>query len=75
MASVPVLLPPRSLQDRFELATVPMAQLIETLVDQNAVLRQTRDLLLPRLLSGQLRLTEVQDGLAATATACQASAF
>jgi type I restriction enzyme S subunit len=75
MASVPVLLPPRSLQDRFEATTFSMAELIEALLNQNAVLRQTRDLLVPRLLSGQLRLTEVQDGLAATTTASQALVF
>jgi type I restriction enzyme, S subunit len=61
MASVPVLLPSRALQDRFEEVTLPMAQLIETLLHQNVVLDQTRELLLPRLLSGQLRLAEVED--------------
>jgi type I restriction enzyme, S subunit len=71
MASVPVLLPPRSLQDRFEAVTFPMAQLIETLLNQNAVLRQTRDLLLPRLLSGQLRLTDLKDGLSARTPSSQ----
>jgi type I restriction enzyme S subunit len=61
MASVPVLLPPRPLQDRFEEVTLPMAQLIETLLNQNAVLGRTCDLLLPRLLSGQLSLAEIEE--------------
>lgn len=71
MASVPVILPPRSLQDRFEERTLPMAQLIETLLDQNVALRKTRDLLLPRLVSGQLRLGDVEDNAGSAAVAAE----
>jgi len=41
--------------------TVPQAELIAMLQRQNVNLRQTRDLLLPRLLSGQLSLAEIED--------------
>lgn len=44
-----------------------MAGLIATLLDQNSVLRRTRDRLLPRLLSGQLKLAELKGEEAAHA--------
>jgi len=56
MSSVPVKLPPRSLQDKFARLTFPLAEARESLTFQIQALRRTRDLLLPRLLSGDLRL-------------------
>jgi type I restriction enzyme S subunit len=56
MASVPVRLPPRTLQDDFARLTFPMAEAHEALTAQTENLRRTRDLLLPRLLSGQADL-------------------
>lgn len=46
--------PPGGLVRRFEEAVVPMAEQILTLQRQIQNLRRTRDLLLPRLLSGQI---------------------
>ena len=54
LASVPVVRPPRSLQDQFEQVTFPTASLRETLIAKNINLRTTRDLLLPKLISGEL---------------------
>jgi type I restriction enzyme S subunit len=65
MASVPVVLPPRPLQDAFERTTFPMAQLVEVLLRQNANLRATRDLLLPRLMAGRISLPGVEADLQA----------
>lgn len=56
-----MLLPPELLLGRFAAVTVPQAELIAVLQRQNANLRQTRDLLLPRLLSGQLRLADIEN--------------
>jgi type I restriction enzyme S subunit len=49
-----VIVPPRALLDRFSAVVGPSFRLIYTLHLQTQNLRQTRDLLLPRLLSGQL---------------------
>jgi type I restriction enzyme, S subunit len=47
-------IPPRDLQRRFEDFVRPMFELTFTLARQNRVLREGGDLLLPRLVSGQL---------------------
>ena len=49
-----LLVPPVALLRRFGDATIPMAEEIHTLQRQIQNLRRTRDLLLPRLLSGQI---------------------
>lgn len=63
------LIPPRPLQKRFqEIAGAMLAQ-IRTLELQIQNLRRTRDLLLPRLLSGQLNLTTISQTQPERATA------
>jgi type I restriction enzyme S subunit len=57
LASLPVLLPPRNLQAEFARLTFPIEQVREALSAKSENLRRTRDLLLPRLLSGQVNLT------------------
>ncbi len=54
LSSVPVRLPPRTLQDDFARLMFPMAETHEALTAKIENLRRTRDLLLPRLLSGQI---------------------
>ncbi|HEX6189313.1 MAG TPA: restriction endonuclease subunit S [Pyrinomonadaceae bacterium] len=54
LSSVPVKLPPRNLQDNFARLTFPMAEAREALTAQNETLRRTRDLLLPKLISGEI---------------------
>jgi type I restriction enzyme, S subunit len=49
-----LLVPPASLLKAFGDTTIPMAEEIHTLQRQTQILRHTRDLLLPRLLSGQI---------------------
>jgi type I restriction enzyme S subunit len=49
-----LLTPSASLLKKFGAATIPMAEEIHTLQRQIQNLRRTRDLLLPRLLSGQI---------------------
>ena len=48
------LLPPAALRNRFEILVEPMHQQLVTLTKHVENLRRTRDLLLPRLLSGQI---------------------
>jgi type I restriction enzyme S subunit len=52
-----LLIPPAPLLKKFGDATIPMAEQIHTLQRQIQNLRRTRDLLLPRLLSGQAKLS------------------
>ena len=45
------------IRDRFGDATIPMAEQIHALQRQIQTLRRTRDLLLPRLLAGQVEIS------------------
>ena len=56
LSSVPVRLPPRWVQDEFARLSFPMAEKREALMAKIQNLRRTRDLLLPRLLSGQIEV-------------------
>lgn len=56
LSSVPVRLPPRALQNEYSRLTFPMAKMQDALVAKIENLRSTRDLLLPRLLSGQINV-------------------
>ena len=51
-----LLVPPLSLLEKFGDATIPMAEQIHALQGQIHNLRRTRDLLLPRLLAGQVNV-------------------
>jgi type I restriction enzyme S subunit len=51
-----LLIPPAPLLKKFGEATIPMAEEIHSLQRLIQNLRQTRDLLLPRLLSGQIEI-------------------
>ena len=55
---LPILVPPRAKMQQFETQVGPMMRLIENLLRQNAALREARDLLLPRLVSGDLDVSE-----------------
>ena len=61
LESVPVVCPPRELQDQFERISFPMAELRESLIAKNANLRTTRDLLLPKLISGELGVSAMPE--------------
>ena len=51
-----LVVPSQEVLQKFEDIVRPMRRRIETLVQQNANLRRTRDLLLPRLVSGEIEL-------------------
>jgi type I restriction enzyme S subunit len=54
LASLPILLPPRRLQQLFREVAEPINQQRANLYRQNEKLRAGRDLLLPRLMSGEI---------------------
>jgi len=59
----PVALAPKPLLERFNGIIDPSVNLIQNLVIKNRVLRQTRDLLLPKLISGELSVEALDEKL------------
>ncbi len=51
---IPLVVPPQTLQDRFDAVIAPIFNQQEALLKQNSNLTQTRNSLLPRLISGKL---------------------
>jgi len=56
---MPVVLPPDALVDLYDKHCGPMLELAEKLRQQNANLRTTRDLLLPKLVSGEIDVSDL----------------
>lgn len=54
LSSLPILVPPRPMQRLFRDHVAPMHDLWDNLSRQNKKLREARDLLLPRLMSGEI---------------------
>jgi type I restriction enzyme S subunit len=54
LKDVPIICPPRSLQRAFLEVVEPMNELVENLSEQTTKLAQARDLLLPRLMNGEI---------------------
>lgn len=57
ISGMPLLLPPAHLRNRFGYLVGPMREHTQNLLSQNAVLRAARDLLLPKLISGEIDLS------------------
>ena len=55
-----IIAPPRSLQDEYGQISEPTYALRDDLEEKNQNLRKTRDLLLPRLISGRLDVEELE---------------
>ena len=66
---IPVVVPPRDVQRRFQEITGSMLGQARMLTMKIANLRRTRDLLLPRLLSGQITLASAESDRASSNTA------
>lgn len=56
---MPIAVPPIELKGKFNEAVGSMCGLIENLLRQNEVLAEARDLLLPRLISGELDVSDL----------------
>ena len=59
LAVMPIVNPPDSLIQKFSDIVTPMLDSIRMLAMKNTNLRQTRDLLLPKLISGELDVSEL----------------
>ena len=59
MQRIPLSLPPSGIVEQFESNARPMVMLLENLTNKNTTLRRTRDLLLPKLISGALDVSEL----------------
>jgi len=57
--TMPVLLPEESILGRFHEVVYPMLQTIKMTCSRNRNLRRTRDLLLPRLISGEVDVSHL----------------
>ncbi|MBN8557460.1 MAG: restriction endonuclease subunit S [Proteobacteria bacterium] len=62
--TIDFLLPPSEIVERFEAIATPMAGQMLALQRQIQTLRRTRDLLLPRLLSGQIDVEALPEAVA-----------
>jgi type I restriction enzyme S subunit len=56
----PILIPPREVAQAFDCATEPMTERAEANVREYRTLAALRDILLPKLLSGQLRIKDAE---------------
>lgn len=54
-----ILTPPQAIMNDFNRLSVPLFEAIQTALEQNDNLTQTRDLLLPRLISGKLSVEDL----------------
>ena len=54
IAPTSILVPPRQLQMRYSEFATPIYEMSEGLAEQNQKLKAARDLLLPRLMSGEI---------------------
>lgn len=64
---LPILVPDRRTTKHFTELLSPLGRQIEILQDKNSNLRRTRDLLLPRLISGEIEVGAVEGVLAGAA--------
>ncbi|WP_438016576.1 restriction endonuclease subunit S [Sorangium sp. So ce315] len=72
---IELLVPPRGLVDAYERTAGPIAEQVLRLQRKNAALRATRDLLLPRLISGEIAAGELaRSGRARSKSNCVANA-
>ncbi|SEG23238.1 restriction endonuclease subunit S [Jhaorihella thermophila] len=60
VSDTPVVIPPDEVIDAFAKAVSPLRARIEFNKTENETLAQTRDLLLPRLMSGEIRVAEAE---------------
>ena len=59
LAAMPIFRPPNLLIKRFSEIVVPMLDSIHAMLKKNANLRKTRDLLLPKLISGKIDVSNL----------------
>ncbi len=60
LINLPILVPPIAIQNQYTLHAAPIYDLITLYRQKNQNLRQTRDLLLPKLISGEIDVSHLQ---------------
>lgn len=60
LSEMPIVKPPKSLSKSFGAIVKSMLDLIEEMIARNRILRQTRDLLLPKFISGEIDVSELE---------------
>lgn len=60
LCKYPIALPPNNLLTSFGATIVPMVELINNLLFRNRCLREARDLLLPKLVSGEIEMSDAE---------------
>ena len=58
--SLPLSVPPLDIAGQFDQLAEPILALILSLAKRNGTLRRTRDLLLPKLISGEVDVSELE---------------
>ena len=59
LSSAPVIVPMKAILDDFNRNLTPITNFVDVLREKNTNLRQTRDLLLPKLISGEVDVSEL----------------
>ena len=59
ITSFDLVVPTAEIRDRFEIVIASVRKALNNLLEKNANLRQTRDLLLPKLISGEIDVSEL----------------
>ncbi len=59
IVDIDMVVPPDNIREQFEDQVPTIRQMLSSLLDKNANLRRTRDLLLPRLISGEVDVSEL----------------
>jgi len=57
--TLPLLMPSEDILNKFDKQIKPIFEQIQILTNQNEVLKQTRDLLLPKLISGEIDVSDI----------------
>ncbi len=60
LKNMPILIPPKNLVEEYTRFVAPVFKNIKIFLSQNQTLRQTRDILLPRLISGELSVENLE---------------
>jgi len=58
ITGINILLPNKNILEQFAELIIPLRKLLNTLLEKNINLQQTRDLLLPKLISGELDISD-----------------
>jgi len=57
---LPIIKPERTLIEKFELTIKPLFGAVSVLLKQNKSLKEARDILLPRLMTGMINVDEIE---------------